>query len=90
MPPTGATSAANVKSEQDCLELLALEFSTLPDREMPSEGSGSGTSQQQQVARPASTPAVPGHAISPNTPTNNLIARTIRAAMAEIKPSSKS
>ncbi|KAK1237139.1 hypothetical protein MKX07_006018 [Trichoderma sp. CBMAI-0711] len=87
MPPTSPTSAANANSEQDCLELLALEFSTLPDREMPSEGSNAGTSQQQQVSRPAS---VPGHAISPDTPTNNLIARTIRAAMAEIKPSSKS
>ncbi|KAL7813855.1 hypothetical protein V8C44DRAFT_326469 [Trichoderma aethiopicum] len=87
MPPTGPTSAADVKSEKDCFELLALEFSSLPDREMPSDGSGAGASQQQQVARAAS--GVPSHTVSPNTPTNNFIAKTIRAAMSDIKPKPK-
>ncbi|PTB62649.1 hypothetical protein BBK36DRAFT_8229 [Trichoderma citrinoviride] len=87
-PPTAATSAATVRSQQDCLELLALEFSSLADREMPSQGFDAAASQQQQVAGPASAPAVPGHAIASGTPTNNLIARTIRAAMVEIGPSS--
>ncbi|PTB72683.1 hypothetical protein M440DRAFT_1405109 [Trichoderma longibrachiatum ATCC 18648] len=84
MPPTGPTSAANVGSEKDCFELLALEFSSLPDREMAPEGSDAGASQQQQVARAAS--GVPSHTITSNTPTNSFIARTIRAAMGEIKP----
>ncbi|KAL6872098.1 hypothetical protein J3F83DRAFT_713952 [Trichoderma novae-zelandiae] len=89
MPPTAATSAANVKSEQDCLELLALEFSSLPDREMPPEGADAAAARRQQrVARPASTSTVPEDGINPNTPTNNLIVRTIRAAMGDIKPSS--
>ncbi|TFB00579.1 hypothetical protein CCMA1212_007478 [Trichoderma ghanense] len=88
MPPTVATSAANVRSEQDCFQLLALELSSLPDRQMDPEGSDAAAVQQQQGARSASTSAVPGQASYPNTPTNNFIAKTIRAAMGEIKPSS--
>lgn len=120
VPPTLASSAAQVKSEQDCFELLALEFSSLPDREMPPEISDTAAGQQQQLARPAcksnrhdtrhfyvqsnafmcklceinqlttriAAAKLPDHQITPNTPTNNLITNTIRAAMADIKPSS--
>ncbi|KAL7934663.1 hypothetical protein V8C35DRAFT_327062 [Trichoderma chlorosporum] len=84
VPPTRASSAAQVKSEQDCFELLALEFSSLPDREMPPEVSDTAAGQQQQLTKPGST----DHRITPNTPTNNFVAKTIRAAMADVKPSS--
>ncbi|KAL7947543.1 hypothetical protein V8C42DRAFT_318080 [Trichoderma barbatum] len=50
VPPTLAPSAIQVKSEQDCFELLALEFSSLPDREMPPEVSDPAAAQQQQLA----------------------------------------
>ncbi|PNP49919.1 hypothetical protein THARTR1_09449 [Trichoderma harzianum] len=85
VPPPIASSATQVKSEQDCFERLALEFASLPDREMPPEVSDPVAAQQ--LANPAST-AIPDHTISPNTPTNNFVAKTIRAAMADIKPSS--
>ncbi|KAL6800814.1 hypothetical protein GGI42DRAFT_354702 [Trichoderma sp. SZMC 28013] len=85
VPPSIASSATQVKSEQDCFERLALEFASLPDREMPPEVSDPVAAQQ--LTNPASR-AVPDHRISPNTPTNNFVAKTIRAAMADIKPSS--
>ncbi|EHK17274.1 uncharacterized protein TRIVIDRAFT_66217 [Trichoderma virens Gv29-8] len=89
VPPTLASSATQVKSEQDCFELLALEFASLPDREMPPEVSDPvAGQQQQQLTKPSSATAMPDHRITPNTPTNNFVAKTIRAAMADIKPSS--
>lgn len=121
VPPSVASSATQVKSEQDCFERLALEFASLPDREMPPEVSDPVAAQQQQQQltdaacksnqslKKHTTPiylckgtrvrrltrnlrptarALPDHKISPNTPTNNFVAKTIRAAMADIKPSS--
>ncbi|KAM6484697.1 hypothetical protein HDV62DRAFT_304659 [Trichoderma sp. SZMC 28011] len=90
VPPSIASSATQVKSEQDCFERLALEFASLPDREMPPEVSDpvAAQQQQQQQLTSAASRAVPDHKISPNTPTNNFVAKTIRAAMADIKPSS--
>ncbi|KAJ4858198.1 hypothetical protein T069G_06465 [Trichoderma breve] len=89
VPPSVASSATQVKSEQDCFERLALEFASLPDREMPPEVSDPvAAQQQQQQLTNAASRAVPDHKISPNTPTNNFVAKTIRAAMADIKPSS--
>ncbi|KAK4073121.1 uncharacterized protein Triagg1_5401 [Trichoderma aggressivum f. europaeum] len=85
VPPSVVSSATQVKSEQDCFERLALEFASLPDREMPPEVSDPVAAQQ--LTNPASR-AMPDHRISPNTPTNNFVAKTIRAAMADIKPSS--
>ncbi|KAL7793720.1 hypothetical protein V8C37DRAFT_401800 [Trichoderma ceciliae] len=82
VPPTRAlSSATRAKSEQDCFKLLALEFASLPDRELAPEGSDTAAAhqQQQQLTAPTSTS---------NTPTNMLIAKTIRAAMADIKPRS--
>ncbi|KAL7906460.1 hypothetical protein GGI35DRAFT_109480 [Trichoderma velutinum] len=88
VPPSVASSATQIKSEQDCFERLALEFASLPDREMPPEVSDPvAGQQQQQLSNPASR-AIPDHSISPNTPTNNFVAKTIRAAIADIKPSS--
>ncbi|KAL6787546.1 hypothetical protein J3E68DRAFT_155693 [Trichoderma sp. SZMC 28012] len=89
VPPSVASSATQVKSEQDCFERLALEFASLPDREMPPEVSDPvAAQQQQQQLTNAASRALPDHKISPNTPTNNFVAKTIRAAMADIKPSS--
>lgn len=89
VPPSVASSATQVKSEQDCFERLALEFASLPDREMPPEVSDPvAAQQQQQQLTSAASRALPDHKISPNTPTNNFVAKTIRAAMADIKPSS--
>ncbi|KAH6604418.1 hypothetical protein Trco_007864 [Trichoderma cornu-damae] len=70
---------ARVKSEQDCFRLLALEFASLPDRGEISVSDAATGQQQQQQQQPTA---------SAYTPTNNLIARTIRAAMADIKPGS--
>ncbi|KAF3072755.1 hypothetical protein CFAM422_004922 [Trichoderma lentiforme] len=88
VPPSVASSATQVKSEQDCFERLALEFASLPDREMPPEVLDPVAAQQQQQLTNAASRALPDHKISPNTPTNNFVAKTIRAAMADIKPSS--
>lgn len=59
MPPSlasssssSSTSQVQVKSEQNVMERLALEFSSLPDREMMPEGSDSAAGQQQQLAAP--------------------------------------
>lgn len=61
VPPSLASSSTatsvfpvQVKSEHNVMELLALEFSSLPDREMVAEGSDSaaGQQQQQQLAAP--------------------------------------
>ncbi|KAL7954434.1 hypothetical protein V8C34DRAFT_308321 [Trichoderma compactum] len=79
VPPSVASSATQVQSERGCFERLALEFASLPDREMPPEVADPVAAQQ--LTNPASR-------ISPNTPTNNFVAKTIRAAMADIKPSS--
>ncbi|KAM0249693.1 hypothetical protein ACHAQJ_008926 [Trichoderma viride] len=88
VPPTVSSpsmSQLKVKSEQDCFELLALEFASLPDREMVPEGpDAAAAAGQQQLGKPASAAA--NHQCTSNTPTNNLIAKTIRAAMADIKP----
>lgn len=48
VPPSVVSSATQVKSEQDCFERLALEFASLPDREMPPEVSDPVAAQQQQ------------------------------------------
>ncbi|KAK6446713.1 hypothetical protein FP744_10002963 [Trichoderma asperellum] len=90
VPPSLASSSTatsvfpvQVKSEHNVMELLALEFSSLPDREMVAEGSDSAAGQQQQQQL-----AAPGSSSQPiatsNTPTNNLITKTIRAAMSDI------
>lgn len=91
------------------MERLALEFSSLPDREMVPEGSDSAAGQQQQLTTPGCKSSLPrfetttpysvslylhelirekiaSSQITPtsNTPTNNLITKTIRAAMSDI------
>ncbi|KAM0449712.1 hypothetical protein ACHAPV_005875 [Trichoderma viride] len=63
------------------MERLALEFSSLPDREMVPEGSDSAAGQQQQLTTPGSSSQITP---TSNTPTNNLITKTIRAAMSDI------
>lgn len=56
MPPSLASSTSTfqvqIKSEQNVMERLALEFSSLPDREMVPEGSDSAAGQQQQLTTP--------------------------------------
>ncbi|KAM0517003.1 hypothetical protein ACHAPE_005115 [Trichoderma viride] len=61
------------------MERLALEFSSLPDREMVPEGTDSAG--QQQLTAPGSSSQITP---TSNTPTNNLITKTIRAAMSDI------
>lgn len=50
MPPSLASSSSTfqvqIKSEQNVMERLALEFSSLPDREMVPEGTDSAGQQQ--------------------------------------------
>ncbi|KAL7970771.1 hypothetical protein HDV63DRAFT_359463 [Trichoderma sp. SZMC 28014] len=85
VPPSFASSSSTfqvqIKSEQNVMERLALEFSSLPDREMMPEGSDSAAGQQQQLTAPGSSSQ---NAPTSNTPTNNLITKTIRAAMSDI------
>ncbi|UKZ71177.1 uncharacterized protein TrAtP1_012138 [Trichoderma atroviride] len=84
VPPSLASSSSTfqvqIKSEQNVMERLALEFSSLPDREMVPEGSDSA-GQQQQLTAPGSSSQITH---TSNTPTNNLITKTIRAAMSDI------
>ncbi|PTB35717.1 hypothetical protein M441DRAFT_152596 [Trichoderma asperellum CBS 433.97] len=88
VPPSLASSSMSsssvfpvqVKSEHSVMELLALEFSSLPDREMVPEGSDSAAGQQQLTAPGSSSQPI----ATSNTPTNNLITKTIRAAMSDI------
>ncbi|KAL7920101.1 hypothetical protein ACQKWADRAFT_167027 [Trichoderma austrokoningii] len=80
MPPSFASSSTfqvQIKAEQNVMERLALEFSSLPDRELVPEGSDS-----QQLTTPRSSSQTT--AITSNTPTNHLITKTIRAAMSDI------
>lgn len=49
---SSSTFQVQIKSEQNVMERLALEFSSLPDREMMPEGSDSAAGQQQQLAAP--------------------------------------
>ncbi|KAL6903214.1 hypothetical protein GGI43DRAFT_335338 [Trichoderma evansii] len=83
VPPSLASSSSvfqvQIKSEQNVMELLAQEFSSLPDRDLVPEDSPAG--QQQQLTAPGSSTQP---ITTSNTPTNNLITKTIRAAMSDI------
>ncbi|PON24390.1 hypothetical protein TGAM01_v206722 [Trichoderma gamsii] len=85
VPPSLASSSSTfqvqIKSEHNVMERLALEFSSLPDREMVPEGTDSTAGQQQQLTAPGSSSQITP---TSNTPTNNLITKTIRAAMSDI------
>lgn len=63
MPPSFASSSSTfqvqIKSEQNVMERLALEFSSLPDREMMPEGSDSAAGQQQQLTAPGCKSRLP-------------------------------
>lgn len=56
---SSSTFQVQIKTEQNVMERLALEFSSLPDREMMPEGSDSAASQQQQLTAPACKSRLP-------------------------------
>ncbi|OAQ89763.1 hypothetical protein VFPFJ_06177 [Purpureocillium lilacinum] len=74
------------KSEEECFELLVKELSSIPDREPPVAQNGETSPDGGQLTPVAmtSTSSAPGV----GTATNVMIARTIRAAMSDIRPSS--
>ncbi|KAJ6446980.1 acetyltransferase [Purpureocillium lavendulum] len=92
------------KSEEECFELLVKELSSIPDREPPIAQNGETSPDGGQLTPVASEFAkshehnlgitahmrvvVTSRAPAAGTATNVMIARTIRSAMSEIRPSS--
>lgn len=86
------------KSEKDCLDLLVKEMSSLSDREVPDEAPESAGSQMSALSSEfprmyrmiwdVDVYAALSRAPAQGTSTNVMIAKTIRAAMADIRPSS--
>ncbi|KAK9443510.1 hypothetical protein MAJ_03494, partial [Metarhizium majus ARSEF 297] len=81
--PPGKT-AVTARSEEECYDLFVKEISSIPDREVPVTQNGeSGTEQNQAGPIPQLS-----RGTTPGTSTNVMIAKTIRAAMAGIRPGS--
>jgi hypothetical protein len=66
------------RAEQEYMERLAQEFSSLPDREISQEGSGSSSAVSQ-------TKSTPRSGSDSKTSTNVAITKTIRSAMSDIR-----
>ncbi|UNI13616.1 hypothetical protein JDV02_000342 [Purpureocillium takamizusanense] len=73
------------KSEEECFELLAKELSSLPDREPPVAQNGETSPDGGQLTPVAMTTSV-SNVPAVGTATNVMIAKTIRAAMSDIRP----
>ncbi|KAK5988622.1 hypothetical protein PT974_10108 [Cladobotryum mycophilum] len=79
-PIPSIATAMTARSEQDCYELLLKELSSIPDREPPPPETTEASSQLELT---------PSSQVPVNTAaTNSVITKTIRAAMADIKPAS--
>ncbi|KND89217.1 hypothetical protein TOPH_06204 [Tolypocladium ophioglossoides CBS 100239] len=82
VPALGTALAA--RSEEECFELLVKELLSIPDRELPISQNGDTSPEGGQLTPVASFSRGPAK----GTSTNVMIAKTIRAAMSDIRPSS--
>ncbi|OAA36088.1 hypothetical protein NOR_07694 [Metarhizium rileyi] len=77
-------TAETARSENECYDLLVKEISSIPDREVPVAENGESTAKSSRFG-PRSQLT---HGSTQSTSTNVMIAKTIRAAMAGIRPGS--
>ncbi|OWT43031.1 hypothetical protein VFPPC_18248 [Pochonia chlamydosporia 170] len=82
VPPV--KTAVTARSEEECYDLLVKEISSIPDREVPVAQNGENGTESNQVAPMPHLSRGP----APGTSTNVMIAKTIRAAMAGMRPGS--